>query len=448
MKRDEMVMRKWRAKRVLGRGFTLVELMIAMALVGVLTAMIYGMFARTSDALSDVESLSRTLDQARFALDHVRNDIQMAGNQITPNSTGQIDPWVQPPAPNKVIQPFRVFTGWNAAGSRAVYDANDELKKIGEANPESAFHSIIVMGAVDYPLGFSIDNINLSGATTMTARIPGTERGLGRLNRIDPFDVRIAENLNPLGEVALSHTDDRSRMASRIMRIMDGQGFMQFAMVESLDPGPPVQISLSSVSVRGDDQIAGLERFAEDDVSYDVALVDAFLYRVRPSELETRNVQLVRSRLDAGRLMALSTGVLNRAQVEDLIEETVVIADHVVDFRIWFDCVEETGVFADTFWPTEWDYQHEGQDPTCLQPSAASSEIHRARVAHIRLSLRTERENPNRPHLELGGGIAAGFDESGQMVTYDVVPEAPGSASVVTVQASVELTNLAMRGLR
>lgn len=424
------------------RGFTLVELMIAMALVGVLTVMIYGMFARTSDSLSDVESLSRTLERARFAMGQVRGDLQAAGSQLTPNSRGGIDPWVQPINNSILLQPLRVHDSWTGDGARSVYTGG--LTAMGDANPESGFNSFIVVGAFDYPLSVMANNLAFSG-TEVTMSILPNERGVGRLNRIDPFNVDINEDLSPMGEFALNHSDTASRMGSRMVRVMDQHGFFQFSPVQSYT-GSTASLTLGDVSVRIDSDSPGLEQYVESDVEHDIAFVDAYYYTVRPSPVEPANLQLLRSRVDLTQL-AETTGTLTESNLNTMLNDTVVVADYVVDFRIWFECADAgTGRIEEPFWPAQWAVDHSAQADNCLSPDGTTSEVHRARAAHVRLSLRNERENPNRPHFTLPG-LSPGFDETGQMVTYDVVPEAPGSASVVTLQASVDLTNLAMRGL-
>lgn len=427
-----------RSRRFLRRpqGFTLVELMIAMALMGVLTAMIYGLFARTSDSLAEAEALSTTLDRARFAISEIRSDLQMAGSHGSSNSLGA-DPWVQPPRPEIVVQPIRVHDEWT---DQSVYTG--AIAGLAAANPESKFNSFIVIGAIDYPMSFMANGLTFAGENVSMTITP-TERGLGRLQRMDPFFVTTQSDLNPAGEFATNFGAAGNRMNGRLVRIMDQNGFMQFGGVGAYN-GNTAELRVDSVAIRENDGGPGLERYVEPDVEHDIAFLDAYYYHVRPSAVEPTNLQLLRSRIDLLQLARVE-GALGQTVLEGLIidGETVVVADYVVDFRVWFECVNAAGQMED-FWPQTWDFDPSAQ--TCISANAQNSEIERARVAHVRLSLRTDTENPNRPHFTLEGQ-SPGLDEDGQLATYDVVPEARGAAAVMTVQTSIDLVNLAIRGV-
>lgn len=407
-------------------GFTLVELMIAMVIVGALTTIIYGLFVRTSDSLTEVEALAQTLDRARFGLIHVRNDLQGAGSQATPN--GATDPWVQPKgATGSNLQAIRVYDGWEGEEGGGI---------AGTSNPGSRFSGFVVVGAYDYPQSFLVRNVAGTESST-TMEIEDNERGLGRLLRVDPFDIQTQTGL----EIdAARHAHLTQFIGDRVLRIMDGEGFFQFAQITGLNAGTRV-LTVSGAQYRAPEQFSGLDPALESDVNIDVALLDAFWYRVRVDPQDERNFQLVRHRIDASIL--LNGAALNEANLDNNIKQTLIIADNVADFRVWFDCVDATGQFTTKPRETGWDIGDPGGG--CVAPTGANPEL--ARAAHIRLSLRTPRENPNRPHIRLTG-LAPGFDvPGGPMVTFDVNPDVPGSASVVTVQTSVELTGLAMRGV-
>ena len=428
-------------RRLAGRGFTLVELMIAMTLVGGLVAMIYGMFARTSDALIDVDAMAGATDEARFALEMVRNELQSAGSQATPNAT--VDPWVRPKGdPMFGLIPYE---GWQ--NSRDVYQGDATLQAIGARNPGSAFSGVVVVGAYDFPQSFLVSEVRPS-----SARVENVERGMGRLTRIDPFDVSadsavIADDTDPR---ALALTEVAS---ARGLRISDRQGYMQFVPVRqaSISTGA-LELTTAAITFRGEGRMSGLESIDGEDNDYDAAFLDAFWFRVRVDPYDPTNLQLVRHRLNFGDLMALNSPTA--AQLEGVIvgvdaaaqeANTLVIANHVVDFRVWFDCADGFGVMETTRLEQEW----EPVTGACLTPPASGSQPHLARVAHLRLSMRSENERTNRPHFEVAGDADwLGFQEvEGTMQTYDVDPRNPGAASVVTVQSSVDLANFRMRGL-
>jgi hypothetical protein len=128
----------------------------------------------------------------------------------------------------------------------------------------------------------------------------------------------------------------------------------------------------------------------------------------------------------------------------------MIVAENVVDFRVWFDCADVPGdPLEGAAWQEQWQVQDTGG---CVGDNPSGAQPHLARMAHIRLSTRTESENANRPHLEVVDGDSGewmGFEnQNGQMRTYDVYPHAEGSAGVVTVQSSVELANFALRDIQ
>lgn len=393
-----------------------------MVIVGALTSIIYGLFVRTSDALTEVDALAQTLDRARFGLIHVRNDLQGAGSQATPN--GATDPWVQPKNDTSHVKALRVYDGWDKGGP------GDEASQ--QLNPGSRFSGFIVIGAYDFPQSFLVNKFSGS-QTTATMEIEGNERGLGRLFRVDPFDTRVQSGLEIDPD---KHSFLTKNIERRALRIMDSEGFFQFARITKLEGR---ELTVEGVQFRGADQFSGLDSALEDDVSVDVALLDAFWYEVRPDPADERNHQLVRHRVDAGAL--LGDGPITAASLTP--EHTLIIADNVVDFRVWFDCANSTGQIEQRQRQLGWDIDQPGH--TCLGGTQDHPE--RARAAHIRLSIRTPRENPNRPHLELTGAERGFETEGGGLVTYSINPATRGSASVVTVQTSVELTGLAMRGV-
>ncbi len=474
------------------RGFTLVELMIAMALVGMLTALIYGLFVRTSDSLTEVENLAGALDQARFGIDHVRTDLQGAGAQMTSNAENDV--WF---APNdgRTVHGVMGYDEWQS-GSDRIYGSDGDITELGTENPHSEFSGIVVLGSYTVPSSFyvsfpqgetgdALDHQADDGSTTLV--VESTERGLHRFTGFDPFDTSVREGVwvgvRDDDEGDTPHTDFLNALVKitedSLLRVTDGSGFSQVKPVTGasfheraadeagsgagrLHTGPAAnqdshELDLeiadlhfiqSEDSTLGDEQ-AGFDPYVEDDVSYNAALIDAFWYYVRPAPDDERNLQLVRHRVDAGELID-NAGGLDFDDLEGWTDGNtpMIIAENVVDFRVWFSCAASSDeVFGNAAWSDEWepDFTNDciGDDPGAANPQ-------RARFAHARLSTRTERENTNRPHYTVEAGWP-GFetpgDQGGRMRTYNVVPHSDGSARVVTTQASVELTNFAMRNV-
>lgn len=488
--RGTMNAMRTRYARPFTRGFTLVELMIAMALVGALTALIYGLFVRTSDALTDVEGLSGALDQARFGLDHVRTDLQGAGSQMTSNA--EADPWF---APNDKVDDgdpkIRVhgvmgYSGWDN-GASEIYTG--DLAELGTENPRSNFSGFVVLGAytvpssfhVSFPQGADGDALNhAASGSNPTFVVESTERGLLRFTGYDPFDVRVQEGVNIDGDGLDIDDDSESFQAALIdiaedslLRVTNLDGFSQVTPVTSAsfeqrradeqgsgagrvhDPGyaddqfDEFDLEVANIHFTSGDEPAGFDPYVEDDVSFNAALIDAFWYYVRPAPDDARNFQLVRHRVDADALINGAEGLSESDLAGMAADNTpMIIAENVVDFRVWFSCRGSgQDVLTNANWSDDW--EPDGDD--CIGDNPRDAEPERARFAHARLSTRTERENSNRPHYTVVNnweGFEVAGDAGGQMRTYNLVPHAEGSAGVVTTQASVELTNFAMRNVR
>ena len=440
-------------KKRFHRGFTLVELMIAMALVGMLVAVIYGLFVRTSDAMSNVEGMSSALDQARFGVGQVRNDLKGAASQGTADS--RRDPWVLGPddmdgAGNWVTQ--GLIADWDP---QSLSDVDEEGVFDTNRNQQSEFSSFVVVGAYDVPASFFVSfpqTGNLDDDPELV--VESTERGMQRFLNYDPFDTGIVDGVtqDDLGDLE-GYLNDV--MENRLLRVTDSRGYSQIVPIANvtfddsetqgaageITGGRAMGIEVEDLHFRTGDEPGGFERTTEDDVSFDAAVLDAYWYHVRQDRQDPTNLQLVRQRLDATQL------VNNPGNPDDnnlLLAQNspeFVVAENVVDFRVWFDCVEGNEfALSNVDWQDEWNVDTDD----CVR----NGEPHRARTAHIRLSTRTDRENANQPHLTLAGNNWPGFEQQeGQMRTFELSDAAEGAASVVTVQGAVELTNFSMRNL-
>ena len=434
-------------RRPFSQGFTLVEMMIAMALVGMLTAVIYGLFVRTSDALLDVEGMSDALDEARFGIEHIRQDLQAAGSQSTPNA--EVDPWIRPRNESLTVHGVRGYSGWQNQSADDLGD-DDVFGDLAESNPGSAFSGIVLSGAYDIPASFFVSFPAVTSDDDFV--VESTERGMQRIVRYDPFDTSVVSGLNTSDSLGDQLADVAGR---RLLRVTDTQGFSQILPIasaavgtgrggaggEGTIDGDEMGLEVTGLHFRSGDEQAGFEETTADDVSFDAAMIDTYWYSVEPAPDDPRNLQLVRQRLDAG---AAAAGLDDPG--DDVVDDAprLVVADHVVDFRIWFDCVDNAGTpnMTNQSWEDEWDVEHQGD---CV--GAGSQAPERARMAHVRLSTRTPNENANRPHLDLDG-VTAGFEnDDGQMRTYEVYDYAEGSAGVVTLHGSVELSNFSMRNI-
>ena len=440
-------------KKRFHRGFTLVELMIAMALVGMLVAVIYGLFVRTSDAMSNVEGMSSALDQARFGVGQVRNDLKGAASQGTADS--RRDPWVLGPddmdgAGNWVTQ--GLIADWDP---QSLSDVDDEGVFDTNRNQQSEFSSFVVVGAYDVPASFFVSfpqTGNLDNDPELV--VESTERGMQRFLNYDPFDTGIVDGVtqDDLGDLEGYLTDV---MLRRLLRVTDSRGYSQIVPIEEVSfgdsesqgaageitGGRAMGIEVEDLHFRTGDEPGGFEQTTEDDVSFDAAVLDAYWYHVRQDPQDPTNLQLVRRRIDATELISDPGNPADNSSLVVDDSPLFVVAENVVDFRVWFDCAQGTELaLRNVNWQDEWDVDTDD----CVR----NGQPHRARTAHIRLSTRTDRENSNQPHLTLAGDSWQGFEQQeGQMRTFELSEATEGAASVVTVQGAVELTNFSMRNL-
>lgn len=451
-------------------GFTLVELMVALLLTGILSVVIYSLFDTTSDNFREVDNLADTNSQLRFAMERVRNDVQMAGAQVTPDST--MDDAVEPQISTLRVAGLMPYSGWQ--------DQTPHLPAVATANPHSSMDGIVVVGAYDYPLSFELAGLIDDGGG-LEAYIIAHYRGLLRLTLPDPFytNPEYREDLQDADESdALEPLTDQ--WTTRIFRVSDRQGFMQFIGIptamdvtghweDPVDdfnylrvPVPATGTPLGPKFKGGAGGEFGLDELPEGDTGYDAALIDSFWYHVRQDPGDPNNLQLVRERLCTSLVVQAFTAPGSfdptTAQAQDCtggVEEIVVVADHVADFQLWFDCSDADGNMVAADWATNWDTPNPETASDCV--STAVNDIGFARVAHIRLSLHTANERKTQRHIQFEdasgalcdpddpaacGGVDPGF---ASLRTYDPYPTVGGAARVVTLQSDVELTNFAVR---
>ena len=463
------------------RGFTLVEVLVAVAITGLLSIAIYSLFSTTSSALFEADSLAQTVDNARFAMERLRSRIQNAGALATPDS--QEDPWVQPKASNGSAAPVRVaglvtYGGWQdyaTSGSDPVMSSEIMNANTGgpSGNLSPNFDGIIVIGAYDFPMTFEIGSLSDS---SNTGRVYETQRGLYKLARRDPFNTDIADKSGS-GTFDFSKSDPYAPMKRhsehRILRVMDRSGYMQFTGMTAPSSGKPAAIEAHDGAVTknyleinfedslyfreegAENERVGLDpESQEDDIAYDAAMLDVFWYHViNPDSAHEANFKLVRERLNGAALMddleSTDWGAINPADYLALAEKDnrryVVIAENVADFQIWFDCETNNGNVQGVSWNAEWDPPDASSVPhDCAQPGL--DRISEARIAHVRLSVRTENERRDLRHRPFPQSQTSGNDNR-TMQTFDINPSMEGATRVHTVQSDFELPNFAIRNV-
>jgi prepilin-type N-terminal cleavage/methylation domain-containing protein len=443
-------------------GFTLIELTVVMALVGVLVASIYQFFARTSDALYEAESLAETTDRGRFALELIARDIQSAGSFGTPDS-GAIgggvnvdDIWIN--RTQATQQNYRVRSIIQATNTQDRYLVAQSATGANTNNPGVGMDDVILIGAYDFPFTFEATNVQMSASGSVT--LANNARGYLRFGRQDPF------NLNDVTTLPSSRADSL-RAVQRIVRLMDHNGYIQFSRMGAVQPTPNAGTQVLSLAgplfmARQGNDLWGLEPAATEDVGYDAALLDVFRYRVCRDATDATNLRLVKERLipdqpimGASVTMALPPAQCGVAQPGVVVPGSQVsVVDRVVDFQIWYDCVPANGGVVIP-WVNRWDTTVATVDSQlghdCMLAVASGAETPgRGRMAHVRLSVRTEderRDVPNYGFVDLATGAQSltPTATTGSLQTYDIDGDPATSARVMTFQVDVELPNFGAR---
>lgn len=471
-------------------GFTLVELMIALLLTGVVSVVIYSLFDTTSDNFIEVDNLADATDRVRFAMERVRSDVQMAGSQMSPDSDNDTA-WVQPAPSAYRVAGIVPYTDWQGDSTNDPRPAD-----VQTANATTSFDGFILMGAFDFPLSFEISGLLPDQAAgNNEAAIVAHHRGLYRLHSANPFatsmtsamDFRTAATAAPVINSIFEGA------AARLIRISDRQGYHQYVRIvkapTSADfvpasasndwpnmrlrlPAPNStlgpQFKRTSAGVDGE---FGLDNAPEGDIGYDAAFIDAFWYHVIPHPTDPNIMRLVRDRLcapevavafsggaiaDPSTLIADATNCPNLSGAGFTVAaERIVIADNVADFQIWTDCADAQGAMsgdASQVWSTGWDAPAGDSGGGCM--NTAAPEPGRARVAHLRLTLHTPTERKSQANIQFEDRTGAlcnpdptvacditGLPDGAMLRTYDPYPTVTGAARVVTMQADVALPN-------
>lgn len=448
-------------------GFTLVELMVAIVVVGIVSIVIYRLFDVTNQNFREVDQLADVNDRIRFATERVRSYVQAAGAQSTPDSL--LDPWVAPPLPGTArVAGLIPYAGWQDPPDNLQMDPD-----VAAANPNVSFDGIVIVGAVDYPMSFEFAGMEPAGGSRV-GRIYGHYKGVMKLTGADPFLAGLQDI--PLLTAPLANSLKGQTWAARLLRVSDRQGYQQF--MQPLDLAGPQGLGLGqyfTVPLPADGTpfgpkmkapgqgFFGIDDLVEGDVAYDAGLIDAFWIHAVRDASNPRITNLVRDRLCAREVAVngFSAGfdpstVLASTCGGGATNERVVIASYVADFQIWFDCADAAGGVANAEWSYTWTPNNHDGSGDCMD--SAGPQPGRARAAHIRLALHTRNERTDQRHIQFEDGLGAVCDpdipggacdparmESATLRTFDFYPDSRGTTRVVVMQTDIELPNFVNR---
>ncbi len=459
--------------KAIRRGFTLVELMVALLLAGLVSIITFQLFDTTADVLGEIDSLAESTGQARFAMERMRIDFSMAGGLATPDSKRDI--WVQPsPSPNGRFMALTGYENWQDNTTRNDADTGDlyTAENIGAAtDPYVSADGLVVFGAYDFPLSFEVAGFTDVGVGTPQIQAHG--RGLYKLYSPDPFRTDLAPPAGVDFETADIVDAISTNWSTRVLRISDRQGYMQFVGLGEMDAadhtasmaGAPAFVALDVLDnpvfkSAGTGSDYGLDVNPDGDTSYDSAVIDAFWYHVEQDPDRPGLTRLVRSRICA-RTAAVAAAINIEFKPWDHLPSTcggtnedIIIAERIADFQIWFDCGDPiTGRVEDAVWDDNWIRPNHNNDAAhCMNVTDSTVyEPGLARFLNIRLTVHAEAERPGLAHSIFEDGLgnygpdALLATPNTRLKTFDINPDLQGAAPVVTMQTSIELVNHSFR---
>ncbi len=461
------------------RGFTLIELIIAMMLTSLLGIMTYALFGMSADNLSEVDSLENTASKGRFAIEKMRTLFQVAGSYSSPDSIS--DPFIQPrPAsPAMHVAGFHSYPNWQDQAFPGGYS-------------DISFDGIILTGAFDFPTSFDAGGMISPNAPMF---LPGSFSGMEKLNRVDPFsDIQPRDGDTYFPDLTLtawdlpeSYSFLEPNLASRLIRVTDGLGYSQFlrpdvAANHTFDTVIDITSTLKGVELpldqdvpfrpvfKGDNTASvdgvemreiGLDQVGvgEGDRTYEASFIDTYWLHVIPANdpQDPTNHLLVLDRVCAGSVATSNPD--GQPSVPSLPEDDgcgdnsrKLIADKVVDFQVWFDCADAAGdVASNPNWTQNWLTPNgTAAGGNCLD--AGSYNPGQARVAHVRLTLRTDEERKAFSNVPFANGndlcTSSSACPAAPLRSFDINQNLEGAAPVMTFQLDVALRNFIIKDLQ
>lgn len=475
---------KLRAAMILrhAKGFTLIELMITVVISSVVIAAVYQIFATTSEAMYEVDTLSEMTERARFATELIARDVRSAGAFASPDTKNDV--WR---SGNHIALNGQYFVRGLILrpGAQDVVLPQQQQNNARWGQQLVSGDELIIVGALDFPFTFEVSRLGQAFPNPVTrVTAPANNRGAYRFFGRDPFDTStiIAANtaLTPQLQNALfgDANNNGPLMGKRGLRVIDRNGYMQFAPLDAsstFDATTGLTFNIDTAGVSGflgaygglayrqGGQIDGLEPSSEQDIGYEASLIDAYRYRLCvDGERDSRNIRLVRERLNFGVVMndpmpanvspALCSTDDPILGVRPAVDQ-VTILDNVVDFQVWADCAAADGNIADVFWEQQWLVPDGSAAPNDCLTSSGVERPFLARMLHIRVSVRTQNERRDLENyafiaadVNLGTGTTTNpAQAASSLQTYDINDDPNNATRVKTFQLDIDLANFTGR---
>lgn len=376
------------------RGFTIVELMVALSISAILLGAVYSMFISSTSVFHTQEQLGTAQYKARTALEQILSDVRRAGFGATPNATAD---------------PMSCTNGGFTLHGIVVEEFSGEgiIPCYDSTNPN-----------------IDPDQITLTGNFSTARPYPGLASAITGQVRLQVSEAAGA-NAYLAGNIVFTAADfDRvfTLLPQRLVAVRDVYGR---TYVTHVGGGAYPELTLDNLG--GSGPACGVQGASS---LVQVSPVDIVRYRIVRRELGDdqggSETLLVREALDT-----------SGNPVEN---GRMVVSDDVVDLQVWFVFRDPTGNTL----PPDPDETDTRSNLDISVNGEANARPELIRSAIVRVSVRTELEHrgvAHRPRL----------DGPEHLVSFDVDCRSgngePGAAAVVSFTGQVEVPNFSLQNV-
>ncbi len=401
------------SKRTGKKGFTLVELMVALVVASIVLYGVYMLYEKSSSAFRVQNQIADLVQSLRFGAEHLKRDMARAGFQSTTNS--ETDPAV---CFNEAAMPL---LGLIIRRDGEIDPIDSTVWNPG-VNPNILPTSVAMLG--DF----------WSRGAFITGRVSGSQVELNRGYYYDPGDDGVLDSAAFPSDDVLEYWFREHRM----LRLVTQSGQEMYYRIQSFSPdggGPagtwPVVTLNQAVPIAFDGTGCGVEGEGTGLLVNPVGYVRYRIARdVRP-EAPDGKYDLVREELDPDTLDPVPRTML-------------VISEYAVDLH-FYDFIFDDGtrlqpsltrISAVDAWLDSTSVSGAGGEGRLGW--SVGPEPDRLRSLTMKLSVRTPTEDPNNPHRLRTGRFAP-------LETFMVDPLRDGSARVRSAATRVMLNNFQSR---
>ncbi len=383
------------ARRGAGRGFTIVELMVALAISSILLGAVYSLFVSSTAVFHTQEQLGVAQYKARTALEQVLSDVRRAGFGATANAAAD---------------PMSCTNGGFTLHGMVVEEFSGEgiIPCYDSTNPN-----------------IDPDQITLTGNFSTARPYPGLANSISGQVGLQVSESE-GNNAYVAGSLVFPRADFERvflQLQRRLVAVRDANGRSYITHVSS---GNYPELTLASLGGTG--PACGIQGASS---LVQVSPVDVVRYRIVRRALEDDgrggDTLLVREALDT-----------SGNPVEN---GRLIVAEDVVDLQVWFVFRDPT---SNTL-PPDPDETDTDSNLAISVNGEANARPELIRSAIVRVSVRTEMEHAgvaHRPRLD-GDERLTSFDTDCRTGNGET-----GTAAVVSLTGQVEVPNFSLQNLQ